>query len=258
MLRVLRYEDNEKYWDRRWTEAGADADEFRDLSIYPIRFAEMVATDPSARMLEVGAGLGRVLKHYHRRGLQVVGVERSAVAVNRLLAEDPSIQIRQADVCDMPFDDGEFDLVLAFGVYHNLETGLDKALAETSRCLRPGGHFCISMRPHNMEMLINERYWRWKRRGQTGPPRFHKWLVKPGEFRTMLASHRLDTRAVHRARNVSLLYRVRLLRAASVSEAQRRSAGYRLNWLGRALDGVLTTLAPSQFCNVLVFIGEKR
>lgn len=262
MRRVMRHEDNSAYWDRRWREAGRDADGFEDLTVYPIAFAERVMTDPSAKALEIGAGLGRVMKHYKSRGFTIAGVERSAVAVAQLREEDPAIDIREADVRQLPWRDGAFDVVLAFGVYHNIEDGFDDALAETARCLKPGGKFCISMRPDNLAMRLNEWYWRRKRgRGgaaaNTSPQRFHKWLVTASEFKSILEKHGLHTEEVHDAANMSFFYRVPWLRAAQTSEADRRSQGYRLNALGRALDRLAMAALGRQWANVIVFIGRR-
>lgn len=260
MRAVYRFEDNRAYWDRRWAEAGRDADAFSRLDIYPIKYAEMVMVDRSARAVELGAGLGRVLKHYQRAGFKISGIERSQVAVGRLQREDPALDIRVGDVCDLSLGDGEIDVVLAFGLYHNIEdrAAFDRALRETARCLREGGRFCVSMRPNNVEMRLNEVYWRRRNRSRRGNgPRFHKWLVGEREFRAMLGRHGLQVERIERARNVSILYRVPFLRAGARDETERRSAGYRLNTAGRALDGALVRLLPAQFCNVLVFIGRK-
>lgn len=259
MRRVMRAESNDAYWDRRWRETGQDADAFDDLSVYPIRYAEAVVQDGDARVLELGCGLGRVLKHYHRRGVSMTGVEKSAVAVAQLRREDASLDVHECDVRALPFADAQFNVVLAFGVYHNLEEGVDEALAETARCLKPGGRFCLSMRPDNLEMWLNEWYWRWRQRGtdRNAPLRFHKWFVTAREFTAMLATHGLDVDVVHHARNVSLLYRVPLLRARQRDETARRAEGYRLNALGRLIDGATTALMPGQRANALVFIGQK-
>jgi SAM-dependent methyltransferase len=261
MKKVYRRENNEAYWDRRWRDAGQDAESFEDLSIYPIRYAEMVMTDPAKRAVEIGCGLGRVVKHYHRKGFAIAGVERSRVAVERLHADSPGLDIRQGDVMALPYADGEFDVVLAFGLYHNLEEGLDQALAETSRILKPGGAFAISMRPNNFEMNANELYWWWKSRGRlTGAKVFHKLLVNEREFSDILRRHRLLTEAVHRARNVSLWYRLPWLRNRALSAADenvRRSAGYRLNAAGRFLDRLTTAVFPYHSANVIVFVGRK-
>ncbi len=259
MKRVARTVPNEQYWDRRWREAGRDPDCFEDLSIYPIRYAEMVMNGSSDSVLELGAGLGRVLKHYHRGGRNIVGLERSEVAVCQLKAEDPTLRIAQGDVTNLPYRDEQFDVVLAFGLYHNIEEGMDAALAETARCLREGGRFCISMRPDNIEMRLNEWHWRLCRRGSgNGHAVFHKWLVGEQEFRRTLDRHGLRTERIHRARNLSLLYRLPFLRAPSEAETQRRARGYALNPLGRALDRGLTWVLPGQFCNVLVYVGLKQ
>jgi len=259
MRKVYRREDNAAYWDRRWTEADRDSERFTDLSIYPIKYAEMVMTTPGAEpTLEIGCGLGRVLKHYARDGHQIVGIERSEVAVRRINEEMPELDVRHGDVLDLPFEDGEFNTILAFGVYHNLDEGLNRALAETARCLNTGGRFCVSMRPDNIEMRLNELYWR-LRQGAGQERRFHKLLVRKREFERLLAGHRLMTRRVYPARNISLLYRVAWLRDRSQtpSETARRSEGYRLNTVGSTLDRLLTRMFPFQSANVLVYVGVK-
>ena len=259
MKKVFRNEDNRQYWDRRWSETERDMDHFEDLSIYPIKYAEMVMDDPGHHSVELGAGLGRLLKHYHYAGYNIVGLERSQVAVERLNIENTDLDIRVGDVKELPYSDDEFDTVLAFGLFHNLESGMETALAEVSRCLKVGGRFCISMRPNNFEMHFDEWYWKWKRRGQPkSMPVFHKWLVNSPEFKKMLKTCRLHTNQVFLARNVSLFYRIPWLREQISDEAERRVRGYRLNVLGQLIDRVFVSLLPYQFCNVLVFIGYKE
>jgi len=259
MRKVYRHEDNRGYWDRRWAEAGRDRAGFDRLDVYPIKYAEMVMGPGAGKVLEIGVGLGRVLKHYRRQGHDIVGVERSEVACRVLLAEDSTTPVVRADVKALPYPDAWFDVVLAFGVYHNIEQGMERALAETARVLKPGGGFCLSMRPDNLEMRLNEFYWRGKRRGGAAvEPRFHKWLVEEDEFRRALAGHGLLADAPHRARNVSILYRLPFLRQAGAEESENRSRGYRLNAAGRGLDALLTKAFPRQFCNVLVYMGRKE
>ena len=260
MKQVYRYEDNSSYWDRRWSEAGRDQDRFTDLTIYPIKYAEMVVTDKNERVAELGCGLGRVVKHYHYQGYNIAGLERSAVAVERLKSEDETLDVRVGDVLNLPYEDETFDVVLAFGLYHNIEsrTDLERALKETARCIKPNGRFCISMRPNNIEMHANEMYWNWKQRhNRKGERTFHKWLVGESEFSGVLRRLGLQTQQIHRARNVSILYRMPWLQARQNNEGERRAAGYRLNAAGRVIDRALVKGMPGQFCNVLVYIGRK-
>ena len=258
MRKVLRHEDNQDHWDRRWADAERDADGFSDLNIYPIKYAQLVMDNPADCAVDLGAGLGRILKHYYNLGHNIVGLERSEVAVQKLKSEIPNSRIFAGDVQKLPFEDAQFDVISAFGLYHNLENELKQALLETARILKPGGRFCISVHPDNLEMRINEWYWKWKqRRHPKSPLKFHKWLLGKQEFIRTLSQYQLNTQKVYFARNVSLLYRIPLLCSSSKNETERRTKGYRLNIIGRILDRILVTLFPSQFCNALVFIGTK-
>lgn len=261
MKKVFRHELNEQYWDRRWSETGQDGKEFASLDIYPIKYAEMVIGKPGEKILEVGCGLGRVIKHYAVRGHDVWGVERSKVAVDRLNSESPDLKVELGSAEALPYPSEMFDVVLAFGVYHNIEVGMEAALSEASRVLRAQGRFCISMRPDNIEMNLNEVLWKWGASGHVKDVRqFHKWLTKPSPFSSLLGSHGLRVDGVYFARNMSILYRIPFLRDRSAklgTETARRSAGYKLNAVGTRLDAVLRTCAPFQMCNVLVFTGTK-
>jgi SAM-dependent methyltransferase len=258
MRKALRYESNEAYWDRRWTEAEGDSEHFVDTDIYPVKYAEWVMRSRPSLAVDLGCGLGRLVKHYHNQSFKIVGIERSEPATKRVGSR---YAIACGDVSSLPFESDRFDGMLAFGLYHNLENGLSEALAESIRCLAPGGRFCISMRPDNLEMRLNDwvtgRRYRQRQGIQTKPTTFHKWLVGESEFRSLLTELGCVVERVERARNVSILWKVSWLRASSGSETERRAAGYRLNAAGRILDRVLTTLLPASFCNVIVFLGFK-
>lgn len=262
MYKAMRYEDNRTYWDKRWKDADSDSDSFADTSIYPVIYADMIMSKKPKRTVELGCGLGRLVKHYHNQNFEIVGVERSLVAVEKLNSGARRYPIVAGDAANLPFRDGEFNALLAFGLFHNIEHGMTKCVAEALRCLAPGGRYCISMRPDNIEMRFNEWYWRrlHKRKHESVAEgsHFHKWLVTEKEFSALLERNGCRVDRVERARNVSLLWRIPLLRERSTSESERRSQGYRLNFLGRSIDWMLRSLFPSSFCNVLVFIGEKR
>jgi len=260
MRKVYRSDGNKTYWDKRWRSKN-DSRFFEDLNIYPIKYARMILDNKEDKALEIGCGLGRVLKHYHYNGYNIFGIERSEVAVKKILVEDGKLNVSVGDVLNLPYPDSFFDVIMAFGLYHNLENELLDALKETVRCLKPGGRFCISMRPNNLEMWTNEIYWRMKNKQifkkQT---RFHKLLVSENEFKTILFSIGLKIRNVYRARNMSLLYRMPFLRCGDNkedNEAALRSKGYKLNKLGIFIDNGLMKIFPYQFCNVLVFVGNK-
>jgi SAM-dependent methyltransferase len=260
MRKAFRYEDNSLYWDRRWSESGIDEDRFNDLTIYPIKYAEMVVQKDSERIVELGCGLGRVLKHYHYQNKNIVGVEYSRIALQKLKKENKDLKLVVADVRHLPFKDGVFDTVLAFGLFHNIEHGMLDSVEASLKCLKLGGGFSISMRPDNIEMRFNEFYWRSKQKTDADQQKhFHKWLVGEGEFKNILQNFGMYIGQVFRARNVSLLWRIPLLRASTrkKTESDLRSSGYQLNLLGKWIDKFLVCFFSASFCNVLVFSGKK-
>ena len=62
-------------------------------------------------------------------------MELSEVAVKKLKSENPELDIQAGDVRHLSYDSEYFDVVLAYGVYHNMEECMDQALGEAARCL---------------------------------------------------------------------------------------------------------------------------
>ena len=58
------------------------------------------------------------------------------------------------DITNMDFKDRSFDYILCFGLYHNLEKNLEKAVLETHRVLRNGGRVCASFRADNLQTKL--------------------------------------------------------------------------------------------------------
>jgi SAM-dependent methyltransferase len=105
----------------------------RDVLFEAIRDAE------PRRVLEVGPGRGEMAERFARElGAEVIALDQSARMVELTL--ERGIEALVGDVCDLPFRDGVFDVVVAaWMLYHVPEVG--RALAEIRRVLRPGGTF---------------------------------------------------------------------------------------------------------------------
>lgn len=61
-------------------------------------------------------------------------------AASARLARVPTVDARQADVTDLPFDDDSFDVVASFLMLHHV-IDWEQAVTEVGRVLRPGGMF---------------------------------------------------------------------------------------------------------------------
>jgi SAM-dependent methyltransferase len=93
------------------------------------------------RTLDLGCGEGRVGAELERRGHSVVGVDSSPTMV--ALAREKH-EAHVADAGALPFEDGSFDLVVAYMSLMNLDD-LDGGLREAGRVLEPGGRLCAAV-----------------------------------------------------------------------------------------------------------------
>jgi SAM-dependent methyltransferase len=103
----------------------------------------------ATRVLDAGSGVGGTARYVaDRHGCPVTAVDLTDEYcetnrwLNRLVGLDGRISVRQADVTELPFADGTFDVVISQHVQMNVA---DKArlYAETRRVLQVGGRLAL-------------------------------------------------------------------------------------------------------------------
>ena len=107
----------------RWQEAGNSGN-------FGKRFAELVSSGKDidgearladtllprgARVLDAGAGMGRVAAALLRRGHEVVAIEPDEALVRQARETYPGLPIEERDILGLTPDDGPFDLVVCVG-----------------------------------------------------------------------------------------------------------------------------------------------
>lgn len=97
----------------------------------------------SGDVLEIGGGSGAMADGFARAfpntRLTVTDVDEVMVeAARRRLAGDGNVDVRRADVTNLPFQDGSFDAVTSYLMLHHV-IDWPAALAEAARVLRPRG-----------------------------------------------------------------------------------------------------------------------
>lgn len=112
-----------------------------ELEPYITDFAGFSQTN-GQKVLEIGVGLGADHQQFAENGAILSGCDLTNRAIehtrNRLAFFNLKSDLRQADAENLPFADGQFDLVYSWGViHHSPETA--KAAREIHRVLRPGG-----------------------------------------------------------------------------------------------------------------------
>lgn len=107
----------------RWQEAGQSGN-------FGKRFAELISAGEDvdgearladtllprgARVLDAGAGMGRVAAALLQRGHDVVAIEPDEALVRQARETYPGLPIEERDILDLGPDDGPFDLVVCVG-----------------------------------------------------------------------------------------------------------------------------------------------
>ena len=133
------------YWNHQW--AGADStSKWAHAEPEVLAHAENLA--PRARILDLGAGIGRHALSLARMGFNVSALDAAPESLSaiRAGADGLEIDLHQGLMTALPFGDAAFDHVLSWNViYHGDEAVVAKTIAEIGRVLKPGGTFMGTM-----------------------------------------------------------------------------------------------------------------
>lgn len=150
LANVLYHDWEASTYDEKWSISYDERciDYARDRFVHVAGDAEW----PYERVLEIGAGTGFFVLNLMQAGLAksaVVtdispGMVEVAVRNGTGLGLDVTGQVADAET--LPFEDGEFDLVIGHAVLHHIPD-VELALCEVLRVLRPGGRFVFCGEP---------------------------------------------------------------------------------------------------------------
>jgi SAM-dependent methyltransferase len=124
-------------WERFARTPGHDV--WHELFNFPA-FMELVPP-AGRRTLDLGCGEGRVGAELQRHGHDLIGVDASARMAELAREHHPA---EVADATALPFENGAFDLVVAYMSVMNFDDP-EAALREVGRVLAPGGRFCCAV-----------------------------------------------------------------------------------------------------------------
>ncbi len=109
----------------------------------------------SKRVLDIGCGLGGFERYYLERGArEVVAIDLSrprmigAQDFVRNSMERPSMLFAEVDARQMAFADNSFDVIVSSNTIEHI-FGVEAALREMARVVKPDGLICLSFPPYN-------------------------------------------------------------------------------------------------------------
>lgn len=132
--------DDKEIWKRLIAQEDYNQQEARDQAMI------IFGLDTGARCLEVGAGVGRLLKEATKYFFQCVGVDSSVSLVaksTQFLRYEPLCRVILTDGRIIPFPDGHFDFAYSFTCFQHMESlsEIRANLCEVWRVLRPTSKF---------------------------------------------------------------------------------------------------------------------
>lgn len=138
----MKTDTADRHWNDQWATIATGSKWLR-LEADVIAWAETLA--PGARILDLGAGVGRHALWLARAGFDVTALDAPPDGLARI-DRHGGVQTVQARMHTLPFDDTSFDHVLGWNViYHGDEDIALRTIAEIRRALRPGGTYLGTM-----------------------------------------------------------------------------------------------------------------
>jgi SAM-dependent methyltransferase len=133
-----------------------------------------------ATVLDAGCGRGFYLRLLHELpGIrEIYGVDTNETYLRAAAQHVRSerVGLARADITDLPFPDGRFDLVICSEVLEHVRDD-DRALEELARVIRPGGHLVITVPHRTFPLAWDPLNWFLMRVWGTHVPARHWWLA---------------------------------------------------------------------------------
>ncbi|MBB95701.1 MAG: SAM-dependent methyltransferase [Rhodobacteraceae bacterium] len=138
----MKTDTADTHWSAEWAAITEDS---KWLTPEPDVIAWAGDLAPGARILDLGAGVGRHALWLARNGFDVVALDAAPEGLAEIDRQG-GVDTVLARMDALPFDDEAFDHVLSWNViYHGDEDVLLRTISEIRRVLKPGGTYLGTM-----------------------------------------------------------------------------------------------------------------
>ncbi|MEU7136744.1 class I SAM-dependent methyltransferase [Streptomyces sp. NPDC046261] len=114
---------------------------------YPAQAIDWMVPATTRRVLDLGAGTGKLTRQLHERGLETIAVEPDEQMRAELTRDLPGIPALAGSAESIPLPDRHVDTVVAAQVWHWVDT--ERALPEVARTLTPRGTLSLVWNTHD-------------------------------------------------------------------------------------------------------------
>jgi 2-polyprenyl-3-methyl-5-hydroxy-6-metoxy-1,4-benzoquinol methylase len=152
---------------------------------------EMIAEDPSHRILEIGSGGGHVLRMFKRAKLTAVDVSDVFLQTAKKNLAGYGVEFIKGEIDKLGLPPGQFDRIICTEVLEHTKDP-EAILREIVRLLKPSGRAVITV-PNDplintLKALVRKTPigWVFGSRVNWGGDIYHLHIWKPAEFRSLL------------------------------------------------------------------------
>jgi ubiquinone/menaquinone biosynthesis C-methylase UbiE len=133
------------FWDKHWNSRNLKEDIERSKEDrFVLKILDKYVPDKKGKILEGGCGRGHVVYCMQTHGYECVGVDFAAETIKKIKEVMPELNVRVADVRDLPFPDNYFTAYWSFGVIEHFWDGYHDVLREMKRVLTNSGYVFLT------------------------------------------------------------------------------------------------------------------
>lgn len=133
------YDELEKFWD----------------SFEQNKLAPYIAMAEGKKVLDAGAGTGRVSLRLHDAGAQVTAMDISPAMLHLLQQKNSEVEVVEGDMENMPFEDDTFDMVFSSLAMVHLKK-VDQFLDECYRVVKDDGLVVLVNIHYRKPMILKD------------------------------------------------------------------------------------------------------
>jgi ubiquinone/menaquinone biosynthesis C-methylase UbiE len=143
------FDSSASYWDGVYSGDSLQGIIYLDRQTAVVGYLDAAEVPAGGVALEIGCGAGHLTMELADRGLRVDAIDASQAMVDTASARaqehgvQDRVSVKVADVHQLPYDSGQFDVVVAVGVIPWLHSP-GAAVVEMARVLRPGGQLVLT------------------------------------------------------------------------------------------------------------------